>query len=93
MTELCKGLPAHPWRAVNIRKGRKRICYRKDPVQMSFELATVVIEVPRFVSLSLPTNVGLYLETGHDYFQVLFYTSLVFTSIHLKQLYKIVDKK
>jgi hypothetical protein len=60
------------------------VCFRKDPVQISFELATVVIEVPRSVSLSLPTNVGLYLEIGHIYLQVLFYSSLVFTSIHLK---------
>jgi len=74
------------------KKGRKRICFRKDPVQISFKLATVVIEVPRFISLSVPTNVGLYLEIGHDYLQVLFYSSLVFTSVHSKQLYKIVDK-
>jgi hypothetical protein len=76
-----------------MRKGRKRICFRKDPVKISFELATVVIEVSRFVSLSLPTNFGLYLEIGHDYLQVLLYSSLVFTSVHLKQLYKIVVKK
>lgn len=93
MTELCKVLAARRWLAVNIRKGVKKICFRKDHVQISLELTTVVIEVPRFVSLSLPTNGGLYLEIGHDYLQVLFYSSLVFTSIHLKQLYKIVDKK
>lgn len=59
--------------AVNIRKRRKSICFRKDPVQISLELATVVTEVPRFVSLSVPTNVGLYLEIGHDFLQDLFY--------------------
>jgi hypothetical protein len=74
------------------KNGRKRICFRKVPDQISFKLATVVIEVPKFVSSSVPTNVELYLEIGHDYLQVLFYSLLVFTSIHSKHPYKTVDK-
>lgn len=74
------------------KKGKASF-FRIDAVQILFELATAVIEVPRFVSYALQTNVGLYLEIGHDYLLIIFYSSLVFTSVHVKQHDKIVSTK